>query len=197
MTALLPAALSGATGLSPRLVRIGPGECHVDADHNVAIVTVLGSCVAVAVHDPTARVGGLNHFMLPESIDGLWGKAEGSLRYGNFAIEQLVNDVLSRGGHRRRLQVKLFGGASLRGQGDSVGVRNTRFAEHYLQAEGMPPVARSVGGHAARRVVYLPATGRAFVRSLPEQSASIASVETQFRQALSRVPVAGDIELFD
>jgi chemotaxis protein CheD len=197
MSAMLPDAMTAQAGPGPRLVRIGPGEFHVDLAADAAVVTVLGSCVAVAIHDPIARIGGLNHFMLPESHDGLWGKAEGSLRYGNFAIERLVNEVLARGGNRRRLQAKLFGGASLRTTGETVGMRNARFAEQYLRDEGMPPIARSVGGHAARRVVYIPATGRAFVRSLPEASAEVATTEATFRKHLSRAPLAGDIELFD
>lgn len=179
------------------VVKVGPGEHHVTDGPDVAISTILGSCVAACIRDPVARVGGLNHFMLPQSTDGVWGKAAASLRYGNFAMERLINDILARGGHRSRLEIKLFGGARLAQDHGAIGPRNADYVEAYLRAEGMVPLVRQLRGTRARRVVYMPATGRSFMRELPGESVRIAAAELRFGRALPGLMKAGTIEVFD
>jgi chemotaxis protein CheD len=197
MRPVLPAALSHVIAQPDRVVRIGPGEFHVSRDPAEAILTTLGSCVAVAITDLEAGVGGLNHFMLPESGDGSWGKASAPLRYGNYAMERLVNEILQRGGHRARLRVKLFGGARLRLDSASIGPGNVRFVDEYLRAEGMVVLARSLGGTHARRVCYLPVTGRAFQCELHEGEDAVGIAESRARQRAGTQPVVGHVELFD
>lgn len=179
-----------------RIVKVAPGEHHVTDDPEAAIATVLGSCVSACIRDPVAGVGGLNHFMLPESADGVWGKAAASLRYGNFAMERLVNDILRRGGRRELLEIKLFGGARLGGDRIGIGERNADFVEAYLRAEGMVPVARDLRGRHARRLVYLPVCGRAFLLELVEQPAESAEAEARFGRRLGAGPPSGTVELF-
>lgn len=179
------------------LVKVGPGEHHVSADRRAAISTVLGSCVAACICDPEAGVGGLNHFMLPASHDGVWGQASASLRYGNFAMEQLINDLLLHGAQRARLQVKLFGGARMAHDSGGIGERNARFAEAYLAAEGLVPLVRELGGTQARRVIYIPVGGRAFSSVLPHALQAVALQEVRFGRTLRRQHFSGTVELFE
>lgn len=185
-------------------VKIGPGEHHVTASADEMIVTVLGSCVAACVRDPGAGVGGMNHFMLPKGACGVtsgsWGGASESLRYGNVAMERLINDVLRRGGRRGSLEIKVFGGARMiggSGGGGMVGPRNADFVEAYLQAEGLPIAARHLRGDHARRVNYFPLTGRALVLELPRDDGGIASAEAGYHAKLKTEPADGTVELFE
>ncbi|WP_203071340.1 chemotaxis protein [Falsiroseomonas ponticola] len=180
-----------------RATKVGPGEFHVAAEEEAVIVTVLGSCIAACIRDPVARVGGLNHFMLPVGVEGGWGKAAASLRYGNFAMERLVNELMARGARRDRMEVKLFGGARLGASTDSVGQRNIDFIEAYLRAEGMVAAVRHLGGTRARSVVYQPVEGRAYMRLLPEATETVSAVEGRLRRHLATRPVAGSIEIFE
>ncbi len=96
------------------------------------IVTILGSCVAACIRDPETGVGGMNHFMLPESNSGKWGATNANMRYGNFAMETLVNEILKTGCPRDRLEVKLFGGGNVIPGSLKVGDQNGKFALNYL-----------------------------------------------------------------
>lgn len=184
-------------GHGMRIVKVGPGEHHVTDKADVAIATVLGSCVAACMRDPVARVGGLNHFMLPESSDGVWGRASASLRYGNFAMERLINDILTRGGHRNRIEIKLFGGACLAQDSGRIGERNADYVESYLCAEGMVPLVRQLRGGRARRLVYHAVLGRAFMQELPEQTPAVLVDERRLGAAVPARLGTGDMELFD
>ncbi len=188
-----------ASAVSPvSQIKIGPGDHYVTRKTEEMILTVLGSCVAACIRDPVAGVGGMNHFMLPESASGNWGNASASLRYGNFAMERLINDLLCRGGKRGRLEVKVFGGAAMsEGGGADVGRRNADFVEAYLQAEGLPITARHLRGRHARRVHYFPLTGRVLLRELQIEASEISVAEAGYQAAIKSKPSAGSIELFD
>ena len=178
-------------------VKVNPGEHYVTQSAEEMIVTVLGSCVAVCIRDSVAGVGGMNHFMLPESATGTWGAASASLRYGNFAMERLVNDILCRGGRRTRLEVKVFGGASMIGGGASIGLQNADFVESYLRDEGLPIAAQHLRGDHARRVNYFPLTGRVFLLEMRREDIGIAADEAGYQARLRAEPVGGSVELFD
>jgi chemotaxis protein CheD len=179
-------------------VRLLPGEHHVTDDPGRTIVTVLGSCVAACIRDHAAEVGGMNHFMLPQSEIGDWGEAMASLRYGNFAMERLINDVLSRGGRRNSLEIKVFGGANVRQNGTNLGWLNAQFVEAYLAAERLPIAARHLYGIYPRRVQYIPTTGKVAMLELRRQ-ADLAVVETEesYGQMLKKMPLDGSTELFE
>lgn len=151
-------------------VKIGPGEHYVSVDANEIIMTALGSCVSACIRDPVAGVGGVNHFMLPHSDAGAWDTESASLRYGNFAMPRLINDILQRGGQSSRLEIKLFGGARLGSDCGRIGSLNVSFVERYLQGVGLPWIVAEVGGTVARRLIYMPLNGRAFVLELPGQA---------------------------
>ena len=105
-----------------------PGE-YIVTDRDVMLVTVLGSCVSACIRDPLAQVGGMNHFMLPDLENG--GVANESARYGSYAMEMLINELLKRGAARNRLECKVFGGgAVLAGfTVSNVGKRNGQFVQ--------------------------------------------------------------------
>ena len=178
-------------------IRINPGGHYVSLGFDELLVTVLGSCVAACIRDPLAQVGGMNHFMLPESDDGVWGTASASLRFGNFAMERLINDILCRGGRRNSLEIKVFGGARMSGDGDGVGPRNADFVETYLREEGLRVAAADLRGAHARRVHYYPLTGRVRMLELPYDEPHVVRVESTYGARIRNEPVAGSIELFD
>jgi chemotaxis protein methyltransferase CheR len=165
----------------------------------VRMRTVLGSCVCACIHDPFARVGGINHFMLPDpqGDDGI------PARYGVHAMEMLINEVLKRGGDRRRLVAKAFGAAHvLTGVGLSPEVprKNAAFVKRFLEAEGIPLLSSRLGGPHPVEVVFTTDTGRAMVRSLAEGVArDLAEQETRYDLEIRRLladPVAQAVEIF-
>lgn len=147
------------------------------------IATTLGSCVAVCLYDPVAKVGGMNHFLLPvDSSD----KATCG-RYGVNAMEILINQIMRIGGDRRRLQAKAFGGSSiLAGSSSQVGKTNCDFVRKFLQNEGIPLVAEKLGGAAALRVHFFPHSGTVYVKPV-KQANQVAANETQFRKRLAAI----------
>ncbi|MFC7478230.1 hypothetical protein ACFQS7_28065 [Dankookia sp. GCM10030260] len=191
-----PAAARGGPAAGLRVIKVGPGEHYVTGAPGEAISTTLGSCVAACIRDPVARVGGLNHFMLPRSTDGTWGKAMASLRYGNFAMEQLINDILVRGGQKARLEVKVFGGGRLTLDQAGIGEGNATYVEAYLAAEGMLPLIAELRGSVARKLLYIPVEGRVFMQELSTATGRIAATETRFERTLPHRLSIGEAELF-
>ena len=148
-----------------RRVHVGQGEHLVTSDRDVVLSTVLGSCVAMCLRDPVAGVGGMNHFLLPE---GAGAGTDAGRRYGAYAMELLINDVLKAGGRRDRLEAKLFGGGRMFDSLKDVGASNADFAERFLADEGIPVVGASLRGAGGRRVHYWPVTGRALQRGVTD-----------------------------
>jgi chemotaxis protein CheD len=183
------------SGVKP--VKIGPGEHYVTQHGHELIITVLGSCVSACIRDPLARVGGMNHFMLPESATGNWGGASANMRYGNFAMERLINDILMQGGRRAHLEIKVFGGAVMLANGAAVGHQNADFVEQYLYNENMPIAASHLRGHLARRIEYMPLTGKVKMLEIADNIVPIAHAEHSFQKSLRHKDEAGSIELFD
>jgi chemotaxis protein CheD len=142
-----------------RKIHVIQGEYHVTADPNVILVTLLGSCVAACIRDPVARVGGMNHFLLP-GCEQKFDASEAE-RYGAHLMELLVNGLLQKGARKERLEAKLFGGArTMEGLSD-IGARNAAFAERFLKDEEINLIGGSLGGDNGRRVQFWPVSGRA------------------------------------
>lgn len=147
-------------------VKIQPGEYYVTSPPEL-ITTLVGSCVAACICDPVRGVGGMNHFMLPGAAPG-WSSADAiSNRYGGYAMENLIDGIIGAGGLRERLEVKLFGGGNMGRPTSTIGQQNVRFVEEFLKREKLPVVAACLLGEVARKVVYEPGTGRAWVWKLP------------------------------
>ncbi len=173
-------------------VKVLPGEFFVDTEE-LLIMTTLGSCIAACLWDRYARVGGLNHFMLPDGQGS-------SGRYGSYAMELLINEMLKRGATRSSLEAKVFGGGQVIAGMDTlnVGERNTRFVLDYLKTERIPVVSKDVLGIYPLMVCFLPACGKAMVKRLAATQA--AAMQAQDRRAAQQaVPAAtggGSVDLF-
>ncbi len=155
-----------------RRIHVGQGEHHVTSDRSVMLTTILGSCVAMCLRDPDTGVGGMNHFLLPEG-DG--AGTDAGRRYGAYAMELLINDVLKAGARRDRLEAKLFGGGRMFASLKDVGLANADFAERFLRDEGIPVVGGSLRGTGGRRLHYWPATGRALQRAVTDNHVPVAA----------------------
>ena len=179
--------------------RLLPGEYFVTL-HDEAIYTTLGSCISACIRDRVSGIGGMNHFMLPiSSSSDSWKAADNSAstRYGNFAMEHLINDILKNGGKRQNLEAKLFGGGRIIANMTDVGMRNIAFARDYLETEGLKVTSEDVGDVFPRLVVYFPATGKVRVKRLRSLHANtIIELETKYLNTIEEKPVSGDIELF-
>lgn len=179
--------------------KILPGEFYV-SERGEMIVTVLGSCISACIRDKVRGVGGMNHFMLPVKSEhsANWGSSltSNETRYGNWAMEYLINGILKLGGTRRNMEVKIFGGAKVIENMGNVGLRNIEFVEEYLATEGLRITASDVGGIYPRKVLYFPDTGAVKVKKLKTvRNDTIALRETAYSQQLLG-GVAGDVELF-
>ena len=185
------------------LARIKPGEYYVTR-HDEGILTVLGSCISACVRDRVSKVGGMNHFMLPTSPvePAAWSAAGlgAATRYGNYAMEHLINEVLKNarnGCKRENLEIKLFGGCRAIQAMADIGKRNILFVQDYLKIERLQAVVADLGDIYPRTVVYFPATGVVRVRRLQTMHVqSIAAQEKKYMEVVAEQPVAGDIELF-
>lgn len=180
------------------VVKILPGEHYVSGEPSEMIVTVLGSCVAACIRDPETGIGGMNHFMLPEGKPGDWKVSNSIMRYGNHAMEVLINEIMHLGCPRDRLEIKLFGGGNVIGNSSNVGHRNADFVEEYLKNEGFVAVAKDLRGDCARRIHYYPASGKVD-RLLMRRAADrqVFSKETSYQRNIKADDDGGDIELFD
>ncbi|MFC3050824.1 chemoreceptor glutamine deamidase CheD [Kordiimonas pumila] len=182
------------------VVKLLPGDHYVTGEPSEMLVTVLGSCVAACIRDPETGIGGMNHFMLPEGNASDWRATNAVMRYGNHAMEVLINDIMKLGCPRERMEIKVFGGANVIGGGGDVGHRNASFVEEYLKNEGFRPVAVDLRGDMARRIHYFPETGK--VQRLLMRRASDRQVfnqETSYQKKMQpkERDSGGDIELFD
>ena len=147
-------------------VKILPNEYYVTSGEEMMLTTVLGSCVAACIRDPITNVGGMNHFMLPDGDSS--SPASATMRYGSFAMEVLINELIKAGADRTRLEAKVFGGGAVLSamQQMNIGERNGIFVLNYLKTEGVPVRAQDLGDVFARRVNYFPRSGKVMVRRM-------------------------------
>lgn len=179
--------------------RLLPGEYYVTVNDE-GVYTTLGSCISACIRDRVSGVGGMNHFMLPASAEADSWKStslSAATRYGNFAMEHLINDILKSGGKRQNLEVKLFGGGRIMVNMTDVGKRNIEFVRDYLATEGLRVTAEDVGDVYPRMVVYFPATGKVKVKRLRSlHNNIILEEETRYISTVESKPVGGEVELF-
>ena len=184
---------------------IHQGDCLVGAEEDLTFSTILGSCISACIRDTEAKVGGMNHFLLAEPSGNARDRYGASARYGAFAMEQLINKVLTRGsGRKANLEIKVFGGGLINSALTDVGAKNIEFVHEFLSNEGYSIASEDVGGNYARRVMFKPHSGRAFIKRL--DSAATYSVEKEELSIVSKriaqavpkpaVAVHDDIELF-
>ena len=181
--------------------KIFPGEYYV-TQHDEAITTVLGSCVSACIRDKVIGIGGMNHFMLPInkslSQDDVANMSDAA-RYGNFAMEKMINDILSHGGIRENLEVKIFGGGRVlqNMQSLDVGNSNINFVRDYIATEQLLLVGEDVGDVFPRKVIYFPKTGKVKVKKLRHMhNNTIIEREDNYKSSLDKPSAISDIELF-
>jgi chemotaxis protein CheD len=174
-------------------VKVLPGEFFVH-DQDLVVTTTLGSCVAACLHDSGAGVGGMNHFMLPDGADG-----GTSGRFGAFAMELLINEMIKRGARRGAMTAKIFGGGQVVKSlaGTSIGEKNVAFVETFLAQERIAIVARDVLDLCPRKIVLFPHSGKVMCKRLPAtHGAEFEQQEARYRAQLVQQPRSGDVELF-
>ena len=190
------------TSLPPEFDRgvvttVHQGDCLVSGEPDLTFSTVLGSCISACVRDVAANVGGMNHFLLAEPSGSARDRYGVSARYGAFAMEQLINKVLGRGtGRKSNLEIKVFGGGLINAALADVGAKNIEFVREFLTNEGYENIKDDVGGPYARRVLFKPHSGRAFIRRW-DNAAGATIVREELAVAVRAVkPPVDDIELF-
>jgi chemotaxis protein CheD len=184
-------------GFDIEAAKILPGEYYVTA-RDMMLVTTLGSCVSACIRDTSSGIGGMNHFMLPEGGDP-HNPISSSARYGGYAMEMLLNQLIKLGASRNRLEAKVFGGgAVLRGFTTvNVGEANSEFVLDYLKRERIRVVAQDLRDQYPRKVYFFPATGRVMVKKLKQvHNNTIVQREQEYGSRLKKSDMAGDVELF-
>jgi chemotaxis protein CheD len=174
-----------------------PGEYFVSEEPKV-VYTVLGSCISVCLRDPFVNVGGMNHFMLaaPSNAEGHDNWAE-SGRYGSFAMEMLINEILNRGGQKKRLEAKVFGGGKIYDGTIDIGAKNAAWALDYLEQEGVPLMKANVGDVCPRKVYFFTDSGKVLLKKLDRIVAqTIAKEEGLYQAKLQQAPVQSEVTLF-
>jgi len=181
--------------------KILPGEYYVTAN-NEAIVTVLGSCVSACIRDKIFGIGGMNHFMLPlnkNTNNADIAAMSNAGRYGNFAMEKMINDILKNGGSRENLEVKIFGGGRVlqNMQTLDVGNGNINFVREYIKTEQLNLIGEDVGDIFPRKVIYFPLTGKVKVKKLRQMhNKTIIERENNYLSTFEAKPDESDVELF-
>lgn len=180
--------------------KILPGEYYVTR-RDMLLVTVLGSCVSACIRDVVSGIGGMNHFMLPDGgsqdKDGLLSS---SARYGTYAMEVLINELLKLGAKRANLEAKVFGGGRvLKGfTVGNVGQRNADFVLEFLKTENIRVVAQDLLDVYPRKVYFFPKTGKVLVKKLKSTHGdeNILKDEREYNRRIIQSPISGDIDLF-
>lgn len=188
------------TKLNRQMIIIHPGEYYV-TDKDEIIATVLGSCISVCIKDERSGIGGMNHFMLPGDFRMEDVFQSQSARYGMYAMELIMGDLIKLGGDRSNLTAKVFGGGhvlrSLPNTKNAVPKANIEFVKAFLSMEGIKVVKSDVGGMHGRKVLYLPALGKVFVKRLvSEADDQVAAREQRYEKSLKREVQEEDVTLF-
>ncbi len=177
--------------------KIMPGEYFVTR-RDMLIVTVLGSCVAACIRDRSSGIGGMNHFMLPENADTA-DPTSNSARYGTYAMEMLINQLIKLGAKRPYLEAKVFGGGNVMRHFTihNIGEQNSSFVLDYLGTEKIKVVAQDLEGIYPRKVYFFPKTGKVLVKRLKNlHNNTIFEREKEYGSRLQVTRIEGDVELF-
>lgn len=182
-------------------IKILPGQYYA-AKGDVAIITVLGSCVSACLWDPQLNIGGMNHFMLPgdnpAAAPPASRAAPASARLGLYAMEVLINELIHMGADRKRLVAKVFGGGNvLEGFGLlNVGSQNSEFVLGFLKEENIPVIARDLLDTCARKVYFFPRTGKVLLKKL--RTLKNDTVQQREREYLKKLDAgaASEFEVF-
>lgn len=185
------------------IITILPGEFYSTKD-DVLISTILGSCISIALYDAEKCFGGLNHFMLPTTTRTKDISFDEQGRYGDFAIELLINDMLKKGSRKENLTAKVFGGSNVLDDGgyyqNRTGLNNISFALEYLSTEKIPITANDTGGIFPRKIFYNPQTSKIYLKRIQRSDLTLNEIkrrEASYKEAMQDAePKSGDITWF-
>jgi len=178
------------------VVKIFSGKWHISKNGDEMLSTILGSCVAVCMRDPSTGVGGMNHFLLPSAYNES-DEVCASARYGAYAMECLINGLLDAGAKKERFEVKVFGGGNILKNGSRIGSINAAFIRDYLKRERYRIVSEDLEGELPRRLHYYPASGRVMLRHLRRvDDLAVMEEEDRYSKLIISKPIEGSIELF-
>lgn len=179
--------------------KISPGEYYF-TNKDMMIVTVLGSCVSACIRDTKTGIGGMNHFMLPDGAKAdKDNPASESMRYGTYAMEVLINELLRNGAKRENLEAKIFGGGNVLRSftTNNVGDRNASFVRKFLRDEGIKVTGEDLLDIFPRKVYYFPKTGKVLVKKLKQlNNYTLVKREQDYFSKLKTSEVGGDVDLF-
>lgn len=179
--------------------KISPGEYYF-TDKDMVIVTVLGSCVSACIRDSVSGIGGMNHFMLPDSASAdRDSPVSESMRYGTYAMEVLINQLLRNGARRENLEAKIFGGGNVLKSFTTmnVGDRNAIFVRQFLKDERIRVTSEDLLDIYPRKVYYFPKTGKVLVKKLKNMhNNTLVQREEAYASKLKVADVGGEIDLF-
>lgn len=151
-------------------VILHPGD-YFCSNEDIVLSTILGSCISVVLYDGSKQQAGLNHFLLPKIGTAINSElvVEKSARYGLYAMEVLINEMMKMGSEKSALIAKVFGGASMFTPSDiakGIGYTNTQFALNFLSKEGIPIIASNTGDNSGRKIYLFPRTGKVLMRKI-------------------------------
>ncbi len=183
------------TQFEQEVVTIHPGE-YIATGDDLIISTVLGSCIAVALFEPGAGIGGLNHFMLPGEFFREEFTRSPNAKYGMYAMELLVNDLLKLGVRKKDLRAKVFGGGAVLRFADGSVTRipqsNIDFTFEYLEKEGIPILASDVGGREPRKIFLFARSGKVLLKRIaPSQVGLVEKEEVRYLETVKREGAEG------
>lgn len=182
-------------------IKLLPGDFDV-VNGEEMLVTVLGSCVAACIRDTKNGIGGMNHFLLPSEknkASKAWNDYDSAAtRYGDLAMEQLINKIVSLGGKRENFEAKIFGGARMFETSFSdIGAKNIEFVTHYLETERIRVASIDTAGINARKVYYIPGTGEVFLKRITKtNNDTIQSREKKYLKEAQKARTTADISFF-
>lgn len=185
-------------------IKLLPGDFEV-VNNKQMLVTVLGSCVAACIRDRHQQIGGMNHFLLPTdkktSVQPRWDNLDSAAaRYGDLAMEKLINNIIKLGGRRENLEAKIFGGANMFNGGLStdIGAQNVLFVKEYLEIEKINLIGIDTGGEYARKIYYIPETGEVFLKRIERfKNNTIQLRETQYLKQARVARTTAQVSYFD
>ena len=179
------------------VTHIAQGDFRVTNHPGEIITSILGSCVAVCIHDPITGMGGMNHFLLARPEGDISNLGDRAIRYGSFLIERMVNAAIAMGAFRSSLQAKVFGGANMFGGESEIGSKNADFVEYYLRMEGLEIIASDLRGVQARKLRFRPKTGEVWLKRLNQPDRSLFKREQSINLEKMVSENAGKVEIFD
>lgn len=182
------------------VVKLLPGAYYATCSEDM-VATVLGSCIAACIYDPTLGIGGINHFMLPVERKGRRANKcrvtdydSAAARYGNVAMELLINDIIKLGGTRVHLQAKIFGGGCITRSAIDIGAGNIAFVREYLELEGIRIIAEDVGGRLPRKLYYIPSSNDVFVKKIERMTdTALIDRDNRYFAALKAKDMHGEV----